>query len=153
MVQRSPFSTQSVAVRRSWWSLARVMITSPTLARFRWREHLGCRRGVIETMRAGTSVQFGDQVPGGGDHDRLEPSRSIGNPTVERILCRGGHVADMDPAMIKVELERRRVALAEGKRCCRFGGFGEAMQLGQAEGAWVCVMSRRTPPAPIAASC
>ena len=37
--------------------------------------------------------------------------------------------------MIKVELERRRVAFAEGKRCCRFGGVGEAMQLGQAEGA------------------
>ena len=32
MVQRSPFFTQSVAVRRSRLSLARVMITSPTLA-------------------------------------------------------------------------------------------------------------------------
>ena len=57
-------------------------------------------------MRAGTSVEFGDEVPGGGDHDRVEPSRSIGNPSVERILCRGGEVADMDPAVIKVELER-----------------------------------------------
>ena len=34
IVQRSPFLTQSVAVRRSRLSLARVMITSPTLARF-----------------------------------------------------------------------------------------------------------------------
>ena len=34
MVQRSPFLTQSVAVRRSRRSLLRVMITSPTLARF-----------------------------------------------------------------------------------------------------------------------
>jgi hypothetical protein len=32
MVQRSPFLTQSVPVRRSRRSLARVMITSPTLA-------------------------------------------------------------------------------------------------------------------------
>ena len=86
-------------------------------------------------MRAGTAVEFGDQVPGGGDHDRVEPSRSIGNPSVERILSRGGHVADMNTAVIKVELERRRVAVAEGERCCRFGGVGEAMQLGQAEGA------------------
>jgi hypothetical protein len=34
MVQRSPFLTQSVAVGRSRRSLARVMITSPTLAWF-----------------------------------------------------------------------------------------------------------------------
>ena len=79
------------------------------------QRHLGCRRGVIETMRAGTAVQFGDEVPGGGDHDRVEPSRSVGNPSVERILCGGGHVADMDTAVIKVELERRRVAFAEGE--------------------------------------
>ena len=32
IVQRSPFLTQSVAVRRSRRSLLRVMITSPTLA-------------------------------------------------------------------------------------------------------------------------
>src|SRR5829696_1958728 len=99
------------------------------------QRHLGYCRRVIETMGAGPGVQFGDEVPGVGDHDRVEPSRSIGNPSVERILCRGGHVADMDPAVIKVELKPRRVALADGKRCCRFGGVGEAMQLSQAEGA------------------
>ena len=136
MVQRSPFLTQSVAVRRSRRSLLRVMITSPTLARFPSAKGTSdAAGGVIETMRAGTAVQFGDQVPGGGEHDRVEPSRSVGNPSVERILSRGGHVADMDTAVIKVELEPRRVALAEGERCCRFGGVGEAMQLGQAEGA------------------
>ena len=41
----------------------------------------------------------------------------------------------MDAAVIKVELQPRRVAFAEGEGCCRFGGVGEAMQLGQAEGA------------------
>ena len=86
-------------------------------------------------MRAGTSVEFGDEVPGGGDHDRVEPSRSIGNPSVERILRRGGPITDMNTAVIKVELQPRRVALADGKRRCRFGGVGEAMQLSQAEGA------------------
>ena len=30
------------------------------------QRHLGCRRGVIEPMRAGTGVQFGDQVRGWG---------------------------------------------------------------------------------------
>ena len=29
------------------------------------QRHLGCRRRVIEPMRAGTGVQFGDEVPGG----------------------------------------------------------------------------------------
>jgi hypothetical protein len=105
-------------------------------------------------MRAGTSIQFGDEVPGGRDHDRVEPSRSIGNPRAERILSRGSHITDMNTAVINVEAECLWFAFSEGERCCRFGGVGEAMQLGQAEGAvGVCVMSRRTPPAPIAASC
>ena len=97
--------------------------------------HLGYCRRVIEPVRAGTGVQLGDKLSGGGDHDRVEPSGPVGNPSGERILSGGGHVADMDPAVIKVELQRRRVALAEGQRCCRFGGVGEAMQLSQAEGA------------------
>jgi hypothetical protein len=90
---------------------------------------------MIETMRAGTAVELGDQVPGGGDHDRVEPSLSVGNPSAERILSRGGEVADVNAPVIKVEVERPGVAVAEGERCCRFGGVGEAVQLGQAEGA------------------
>src|SRR5215217_6613758 len=86
-------------------------------------------------MRAGTGVEFGDEVPGGGDHDRIEPGRSIGNPRVERILCRGGEVAHVNAAVIKVEVECLWFAFAEGKRCSRFTRVGEAMQLGQAEGA------------------
>ena len=41
----------------------------------------------------------------------------------------------MNTAVIKVEVECLWFAFAEGERCCRFGGVGEAMQLGQAEGA------------------
>ena len=70
---------------------------------------------MIEAMRAGTAVQFGDEVPGGGDHDRVEPSRSVGNPSAERILGGGGEVADMDAAVIKVELERLRGRLRGGR--------------------------------------
>jgi hypothetical protein len=77
--------------------------------------HFGCGSGVIETMPPGTAVEFGDQVPGGGDHDRVEPSRSIGNPSAERILSRGGPIADMDPAVIKVELECPWFAFSEGE--------------------------------------
>ena len=77
--------------------------------------HLGCRSGVIETMRPGTAVEFGDQVPGGGDHDRVEPGRSVGNPSVERILGGGGDVADMNTAVIKVEVECPEVCLRGGR--------------------------------------
>ena len=105
-------------------------------------------------MGAGASVEVGDEAPGWGEHDRVEPSRSVGNPSAERIVSRGCPITDMNTAVIKVELQPRRVAFSDGERCCRFGGVGEAMQPGQAEGAvGVCVMSRRTPPAPIAASC
>ena len=44
----------------------------------------------------------------------------------------------MDAAVIEVEVERLRVTVAEGKRRVRFGGVGEAVQLGQLQGA-VCV--------------
>src|SRR5215213_2498509 len=39
------------------------------------QRHLGCRSGVIETMGPGTAVELGDLLPGGGDHDGVEPSR------------------------------------------------------------------------------
>ena len=66
-------------------------------------------------MRPGAAVQVGDEVPGGGEHDRVEPGRSVGNPSGEGILGGLGEVADMDPAAIEVEVEARRVAVAEAK--------------------------------------
>jgi hypothetical protein len=63
------------------------------------------------------------------------PAARSGNPSVERLLGRGGWVADMDTAVIKVEVECLRFAFSEGERCCGFGGVGEAVQLGEAEGA------------------
>ena len=107
--------------------------------------HLGHCGRVIETMRAGTAFEFGDEVPGGSEHDRVEPGRSVGNPSVECILRGGGEVADMDAAVIKVEVECRWFAFSEGERCCRFGGVGEAVQLGEAEGAvGVCDVAQHT---------
>ena len=114
MVHRSPFLTQSVAVSRSRRSLLRVMITSPTLA---WFPSARCTsrsgRDVAEAMIAGTAVQFGDQLPGWGEHDCVEPSRPVGSPSAERVFGGSGEVADMHAALIKVELQRRRVAFAE----------------------------------------
>ena len=45
----------------------------------------------------------------------FESSRSIGNPSAERILGGGGYVTDMDTAVIKVEVECLRFAFAEGE--------------------------------------
>ena len=116
MVQRSPFLTQSVAVSRSRRSLLRVMITSPTLARFpSARRTSDDGWGVIETMRSGTAVEFGDEVAGGGEHDRVESGRSVEDPSGERILSGGGNVADMNTAVIKIEVECRLVCLRGGR--------------------------------------
>jgi hypothetical protein len=104
-------------------------------------------------MAAGSSVQLGDEGAGGGDHDRVESSRSVGNPSVERILSGGSQVADMDTTVIKIELKPRRVAVTEDERCCRFGGIGEAMQLGQADGAVRVFDVAEDTAEPIAASC
>jgi hypothetical protein len=41
----------------------------------------------------------------------------------------------MNTAVIKVEAECLWFAFAEGERCCRFGGVGEPVQLGELEGA------------------
>ena len=77
MVQRSPFLTQSVAVSRSRRSLLRVMITSPTLARFPSAKPTSADRCAVESMGVGTAVEFGDKLAGGGEHDRIEPRRSV----------------------------------------------------------------------------
>jgi hypothetical protein len=108
--------THSVAVSRRRRSLARVMITSPMLPWFpSAKDTSDAAGGVIEPMRPGTAVEFGDQVAGGVDHDRVEPSCSVGNPSAEGILSGGGEVADMNAAVIKVEVEPRRMAVAEGE--------------------------------------
>ena len=136
MVQRSPFLTQSVAVRRSRRSLLRVMITSPALAWFPSASRTSaCRQVAVEAVVAGAAVEFGDQLAGGGEHDRVQPRRPVRSPSGERILGGGGDVADVNTAVIEVEPERLGFAVAEGERCRGFGGVGEAVQLGQLEGA------------------
>jgi hypothetical protein len=64
-------------------------------------------------MRPGTAVEFGDKLTAGGEHDRVEPRRTIRNPSVERLLGGGGNVADVDAIVVKVEVECLRFAFAE----------------------------------------
>ena len=103
-------------------------------------------------MSASTPIEFGDELAGRREHDRVESCRSVNNPSVKGIRSGFGEVTDMDASVIEVEVERRRVTFAEGERCGCLVRVGEPMQLGQVEGA-VALMSRRTPPEPIAASC
>ena len=77
--------------------------------------HLGCRRGVIETIRPGTAVEFGDKLAAGGHHDRVKAGRSIEDPSSESILGGLCNVADMDAIVIEIESERRRLAFAQGE--------------------------------------
>ena len=127
MVHRSPFFTQSVAESRSRRSLLRVMITSPTLARFPRPDALRCRPGVIETMRAGTAVEFGDELAGRGEHDRVESGSSVRNPSSESILGGLGEITNMNTAMIEIEAECAGIAFPQGERGLCFGRVGEAM--------------------------
>jgi hypothetical protein len=106
-----------------------------------------------EEMIAGLSVEFGDKLAGGGEHDRVESCGPVGHPGREGIVGSGGDVTDVNAAAMKVEVQCLWFAFSEGECGCSFGRVGEAMQLGQAEGAVIWVMSRRTPPAPIAESC
>jgi hypothetical protein len=66
-------------------------------------------------MITGLSVEFGDELAGGGDHDRVESFRPVGNPGREGILGGGGEVANMSAPMIKVEAECLWFAFAEGE--------------------------------------
>jgi hypothetical protein len=59
----------------------------------------------------------------------------------------------MNASVIKVDVECLWVAFAEGEGGCGFGWVGEAMQLGQADGAVRVGNVAEDTPAPIAPSC
>ena len=112
------------------------MITSPTLAWFPSARRTSCpTRGTVEAVVAGAAVEVGDEFAGGGEHDRVQSGGSVGRPSGEGILGDGGEVADMDAAVVEVEAECARVAVAEGERGGGFGRVGEAVQLGELQGA------------------
>jgi hypothetical protein len=66
-------------------------------------------------MITGLSVEFGDNLSGGGEHDRVESCCSVGSPSCEGILRGGGEVADMNPPVVEIEVECLWVAVAEGE--------------------------------------
>jgi hypothetical protein len=66
-------------------------------------------------MIPGSSVQVGDKLAGRGEHDGVQSGSSVRNPSVKGILDGFGEVSDMDPAVSEVEVECRRVAVAQGE--------------------------------------
>jgi hypothetical protein len=79
--------------------------------------HLAADRVVItaKEMITSLSVEFSDQRAGRREHDRIEAGGPVGHPGREGILGGGGEVADVNPAVIKVEVECLWFAFAEGE--------------------------------------
>ena len=75
---------------------------------------------LVEAVLAGALVEFGNQLAGGGEHDRIEALVGVGTPRGEGVVGHGGQVTDVDALVVEVEAERRRVAVAQ-----REGGGGD----------------------------
>ena len=84
-------------------------------------------------MGLGAVVELGDELAGGGEHDRVQPVVAVVGPRGEHLFGGGGGVADVDPAAVEVEPERLGVPVAKGEGGGGFGGVGEPHQLGQAQ--------------------
>jgi hypothetical protein len=74
MVQRSPFFTHSVVLRRSRRSLLRVMITSPTLAWFPSANRTSRPAGAPSSLWLRAAVEVGDQLAGGASMIASSPA-------------------------------------------------------------------------------
>ncbi len=135
MVQRSPFLTQSVGHAEA----AVVGAGDDHVADRRGEAvgelHLASGRGAGEAVGAGAGVEFGDEVAGGGEHDRVQPGGAVGLPGVEDLVGDGGQVADVDALPVEVEAERFGLSVAQGQAGAAFGGVGEADEFVQPGGA------------------
>ena len=161
MVHRSPFFTQSVPVTRSRRSLAAgdhqipdAGLVAVGAAR---RSRVACCRSVCGVVvsrwvRARwLSSAASSRV--GASMSASSPLAAVGLPGGEQVLGEGGLVADVDAVLVEVEAERFGSAVAEGEGGGGFGRIGEPEEFGEPDRAVLVWMSRRTPPAPIAASC
>jgi hypothetical protein len=63
-------------------------------------------------VATGSPVEFGDEVAGGGEHDRVQALGTIVLPASEDVLGDGGEVTDMDALVVKVEPDRLGSAVA-----------------------------------------
>ena len=72
-------------------------------------------------MITGSAVEPSDELTGRGEHDRVEPRRSVGNPSVECILGCGGEIADMDTAVIVLRFANGALCSIDNSRRAVYG--------------------------------
>ena len=99
-----------------------------------------------ESVGACAGVQLGDEVAGGGQHDRVAAGGAVVAPGVVGVIGAGGEVADVDALLVEVVAQRGGVAVAQRERggsfcvvgcpCGRVSyGVGEPHDLGQRDRA------------------
>src|SRR5215211_9229501 len=86
-------------------------------------------------MITGSAVELNDELAGRSEHDRVESDGPVGNPSNKRILGDLGEITDTNPAMIEIEAECAGIAFPQTERGLCFGRVGEAVQLGEVQGA------------------
>ena len=86
-------------------------------------------------MGAGLLVQFGDQVADWGEHDRVQPTATVGAPCLEQVLGECGKGADVDALSVEVEAQRLRLSVSQRQGCGGFGGVLKSVQLGEPDRA------------------
>jgi hypothetical protein len=92
-------------------------------------------RGTVQTLITGSAVELSDELAGRSEHDRVESDGSVGNPRKEPILGDLGEITDINTAMIEIEAECAGISFPQGERGFCFGRIGEAVQLGELQGA------------------
>ncbi len=65
-------------------------------------------------MRTGPLVEFGDEIPGGGEHDAVASGLPVGGPGAEQLV--GHRVLDTDADAVAVEVEAECFGLAVAQR-------------------------------------
>ena len=91
--------------------------------------------GLRHSMCLCALVELGDEVAGGGEHDRVEALVAVAGPGGEHRIGDGGEVADVDAVVVEVEPEGFGASVAQGEGGGALGGVGEPHQLGQVQRA------------------
>ena len=89
-----------------------------------------------EPVVAGAGVQDGDQVAGGGQHDRVQACPAVGQPRFVGRVGRSGQGPDVDPGVVQVEAETSLVPGPQRQAGCALGRVGEPGQLGKGDGTY-----------------
>jgi len=88
-----------------------------------------------EPVGAGADVQAGGQLPGRGQHDRVEAGGPVGRPGGVGVVGDRGQVPDVDPVLVDVEPDAGGVAGADGQAGGGLGLVTEPDQLGEGDRA------------------